>query len=581
MNIFDELEAEVLDNLETMEDTVDSPEIANICLNMGSKANAEVIEVVINNLLDAVEDDLNEMSDRKLERTIEQYGQMIAECIVHDVAVKKRLKRELTNKEYDAFAASASKYYDLLDELETGGNRRSRRNRRTSNRDDDCERGKRGNRNRRGNNDRGSRKRSDRDDRNQNRADRNHSNIRDQVEETRSTRTTAHEEDLETISDGVNLEVNEIITKANMDALPKHLRDLPLYYVGLEKLVYTGEQVEVATLGDNFTVDYQKHRTDLYLSPNRKPENVAKTIEMVEKDLLAAAQKTIKAYVEKSAAEKDPGVGKAVVDNVFNKFKGGCVTLEGVYEMDLPVFGYESLVRQMVSENLEKPNLNGGVISVAIRQIVGFIDSEFLDTENVEGIEQLQKFKQLSTVLGITGTFKQLREFLELASIMFAPDSYENIHRLFNQVVCDAITVSAKISVKTKTLLNDFDDIMKFIDSMEKEDPNIGAVILSNLGWALPRFTIEENQVQVIRNYVFLPFSKNEMVFGSPNRYATIDETNKKELFEAVDKIHEINHAEIGYTAFTTLVTSDNGLIYAIPNKGLTKCKGYYLTEEI
>ena len=159
MNIFDELEAEVLDNLETMEDTVDSPEIANICLNMGSKANAEVIEVVINNLLDAVEDDLNEMSDRKLERTIEQYGQMIAECIVHDVAVKKRLKRELTNKEYDAFASSATKYYDLLDELEDGGNRRSRRNRRSSNRDDDRGRGKRGNRNRRGNNDRGRRSR--------------------------------------------------------------------------------------------------------------------------------------------------------------------------------------------------------------------------------------------------------------------------------------------------------------------------------------------------------------------------------------------------------------------------------------
>lgn len=573
--MLEDLIEEMIAALKDMARTVDSGEIATICKNLTSSSNEAIIETIAETLLEVVGDDLEDMTERKYDREIKKYGTIAAETCVLEVVIKERLRDELTRKEELAFKESSEAYHELIESVST--RRKSNRSRNRDRDDND-----RGNRNRNKNrNDRGNRK-SNRDRKNDRDGDRNHSNKRDNADgsydDSRSnSRNNRSEVEVE---DELGLEENQIISQDNYALLPRHLRDVPMYYAGLEKLVYSNETVTVATLGDNFKMDYQKHRTDLYLSPNRVPENVGKTAEMVEKDLLEAAQKNVKAFIEKPVDKNNPEKDNITFSD-FAKVQTNNVTLEGVYEMDLPLFGAESMVRQGVSENLGKDNLNEGVVSVAIRQVIGFIPVDFINGKDAGGEQLVTKFKATAAALVVGPNFSLIKDLLEIGSNLLQADGYESLHRVVNQAVCDAITVSAKVSVKTESLLNDWDGIIGFIDSMEKEDPNIGTAIMTNAGWALPTISIVEDKVTIIRNYIFLPFSKNELTFASTTRYGTIDPSNKKELFEAVDKMFEINQTKIGYAGFTTLVTSDNGLIYVIPNKSLTKHKGYYLTKEI
>lgn len=578
MSIYEDLIYETEEALKSIEKNVSSNAIARVCINLLEPENEEILIKVAADLYDALEDAYEEYSDHRLDRAIKNHGRMMAETIILDVAKENKLLRDLSEREEDRFSDSAETYYKLLDE----GNQRSRRgSRRNSgrNRDDRDDRSSRGrtNRNSRDNDRSRRRARGDVDER----TDRNQSDKREPLERPKN-KDQAPTSDV-VVSNSPTLGDKEVITKKNYEQLPKHLLDLPMYYVGFEKLIYTDDQVHVVQLGDNFKVDYEKHRTDLFLSPNRKPvSHTANVVEMLEKDLLEAAKNNIKAFVEKEGQAAGAGTSEDnPLEYTMAKVTKPSVVLDGVYDLGLPLFGYESSVRTGLASSLGKDDLNTGIVAASIQHIVASIPKEWYDEVDTGMFAQYQQFKLLCSMTKTMSNLKLVRELLTLASEVLPADCYEDFHRLINQAVCDAITVSTKVSVTTKSVLTDFDALLEYISNAEKEEPSLGLVISTNLSLAMPIIEVNEGDVHISRNFVFLPFSKNELIFGSVHRYATIDEVNKKELFSVVDKIFEVSTRELKYSPLTTLITSDNAIIYVFPNKGSTKVNSYYLTKEI
>lgn len=569
MSVFKDLLTASLDAIESLETKFNSRDIEDICVSLGASKNREIFENVVDEILVVKEDDLAEGTDREYRRMLDDYGIMIAEYILLSVILDRRLKSKLTDRELDRLEQSASEFNDIVED----GRRR--------NRDRDRDREPKRNRRDRGR-DRGRGRDNNRRSRSRDR-DRDGDELRvnrDRSADRRSEHKDHHEEETvaqETVS--TELEQNSILTADNFSAIPKYLRDLPLYYVGLEKLVYKDDAVEVVVFGENFNVDYQKHRTDIYLSPNRQPQHAAKTLEAMEEDLLEASKKSVKAFIDKDTFARERPNEPYIEIPAPITAKNAVV--QGVYLIDEPILGFESIVRETLADSMGKDSLNHGVMALTAKQIVSPIPGDFTDGKDPELTKLFESFKNVCNMISVSTTFQQIKDMLELASDILPADGYETFHRIVNQAVCDAITVSTKLSVVTKTLLVDIDEVVAFVDNMSKEDPNIGAVIFSNLLWALPKFFIEDDAVYAVRNYIFLPFSKNELVYGSPTRYATIDEQNKQGLFAVVDKLFNINQAEIGYDAFTTIVTTDNGLLYVLPNKSSTKVKSYYVIKEI
>lgn len=83
-----------------------------------------------------------------------------------------------------------------------------------------------------------------------------------EVEEERTT-------SVNTVRTG--LDDRDVLTNKNAYLLEAGLRDTPIYYAGLEKLIYNAETnaLDIVIFGENIKVDYEEHRTDLYLQPNR------------------------------------------------------------------------------------------------------------------------------------------------------------------------------------------------------------------------------------------------------------------------------------------------------------------------
>lgn len=566
MSIYEDLFETVLDQLEAMEKTVRSGEIANICASLMAPANEEMVDKITGDLYDCQEAAYQDIDDRRLDRVLKSHGRIIAEVLVMHASKDQGVDRDLTDREFEHFSASVENYFKILDEGK----------RRTSRRDRDDDRDKRSSRRGARNNDTDRARRRSRGEP-KGRSDRNQSDKRDTVQRD----SIREEKQVTQVTTSKTLNENEIITSDNFSSLPKHLLDLPLYYVGLEKLAFTGETVTVFESGENFKVNYEKHRTDLYLTPNRAPINGPKTIEALEKDLLEAAQKTVKAFTEKEYLEPVKEGEDPKLEITTNKYSQPSLVLEGVYDLGLPLYGYEPTVRNCVATALGKTDLSDGVVAAAIQSVLTTVSNDFITGSDSGMLKEYENFKLLCVSMRSFPSLPSVKGVLEAAYNILAVDAFSDLNRLLTQAVCDAITVSTKVSVTTPALLVDYDGVMEYISQVEKEEPSIGVVISANLGLTIPMLEFVDNVITVVRGYIFLPYSKNELVFGSPHRYATVDETNKKDLFNTIDKLSEASVAEIGYFPYTTILTADNAGIMVMPNKSSNKKKSFYLVKTV
>ena len=164
---------------------------------------------------------------------------------------------------------------------------------------------------------------------------------------------------------------------------------------------------------------------------------------------------------------------------------------------------------------------------------------------------------------------------------MFSPAQYDIIHRIYNAAVCNALSVSLKLGIKTDSIVRSWSDIETLINNAYLEQPQIVPVIEMNLQAAIPTFYEDIETLSIVRNYIFLPISQNEFSISSPVRYGTINKSVRPELFGVIQKLTKVNLPQDTFKAYTTIVTNDNCSIPVFKNRSLVTDVGFYACKPI
>lgn len=522
-------------------------EVASIL--QGSKYERD-IEDTVRDLYDVNEDNLRDMSDREFDKETRRLGTMVADSFMH-LALRNAgiLKYISEDEERDLDRANRA----LERELSGGSSRRGRRDR------DDNDRGSRRRGGRDRDDERGGRRRRG-NDRNRNAStERTTRHERDEPED--NGRRNSRDEDSRPpepqVTQPTKLEDRTVITKADIFRLPMSQRDLPMYYAGLEKLVYNAEQerVEVVVFAENIQVDYELHRTDLYLGPNRGYRNVAKTAEELEKQLAKAAETRVRAFIE------DEGAEQTVTENTVENRRpiNTPICIDGQYAIDAPIVGGEQIIREQLAE-IYGDKVNNTVYTVNIQHSIGEIKPR------VEGAndEVVTNFINKTANLGQLVNLSVLREWLLAAQDVLTSYQYDHLHKMVNDVVCNALTATKKAGITTPSWLVDYDPIVKLVSAETDKESNFPMLLMNNLTMMLPNISVGDGTLIATRSYIFLPFSKNDIVFATPGAYGVISNNERPQLFNLLKSIKEANTVE-GIRPWYTIVTNEDASLNVRP----------------
>lgn len=552
MSFSSDLMEEVLDVLHSIAGDVDSRDVEDVIEGQRENLTDRSLKKIVLPIVETYGRKAEDADERGYDDLVERYGGIIAKAIAYQAISQERLTRQLNRRDKDDFLEACEKYDRIVSEFQDGDDRPRRKNRR-----DEDERPRRKSR----------RERSDTKDR--------HSNSFEREGDEKQTRKSRREERKEepvveqVVDEG--LEDGTAITADNYYLLPAIAKDVPIYFAGVEELRFN-EDVGVATvnvLDGNFKVNYEKHRTDLYLSGNRDLNNVPISIEELDKKLLKAAAETVTAYIEKEANQtsvESPVQRTSISKNTI---------VTGTYRIDESVLGMEDVVRKACIDVADNPDIDNCAVGISvIHDIVKLKDIDRTSEEYAE-------FITCTNALSIEAKLADVKTALIAATKIFSPAQYDIIHRIFNAAVCNALSVSLKLGIKTDSVIRSWGDIEELINNTYLEQPQIVPIIEMNLCASIPTFYEDVETLSIVRNYIFLPISQNEFTISSPVRYGTINKSSRPELFGMIQKLLTTNVPQETFKAYTTIVTNDNYSIPVFKNRSLVTDVGYYACKPI
>lgn len=537
--------------------------------NLTSDALAKAIEPV----LYLNEEKAERLNTERCKALVDDLGDTVAEAIAYDALKEARLIRAVSRELEDVLVESMGKFQDICSEYEDAD--RGRRDDRGRGRDRDRNsevdrRDRKRERSRSGNDQR-------QEGRHVNGYDRDEDPERVKEAETRrSRRRSTHDEQSapeEVTVTEVQIKNGEVITADNYPALPPICRDVPFYYAGLEQLSFKDGLIHVNVIEDSTKVDYEKHRTDLFLSNNRDQVHPGKTIENLEKALKEASATKVNAYI---TATTNKGTAEEGTEEIINAFKidKSCI-VSGVYNLTNDAWNCETQVREAMIDMIGD-KFSEKLVGVTFRHTI------FTAKEDVVKSESWKEFKDMVDTMAIDTRIVSVRDILQTAQKFLDVKGYNSLHAIYNAAVCNALSCSLKLGISTKSILADWDDIENLIQEQHAENPYVIALINSNLSSSLPSLIIDDDgAVMMLRNYIFLPVSKNELGIASPLRYATINKSIRPELYGCINKLLITNVPSDSFKALTTLVTLEDESLTLFSNRDMLGDSGYYVFRPI
>ncbi len=552
MSFSSDLIEEVLDVLHSIAGDVDSRDIEDVIEGQRENLSERSLKKIVLPIVETYGRKADNADERDYDDLVERYGGIIAKAIAYQAIAQESLTRQLNRRDKDDFLEACNKYDRIVSDFQDGDDRPRRKSRR-----DEEERPRRKSR----------RDRSDSKDRHSNSFERE-----GDEKPTRKPRREERKEEEEVVKEVIeSLEDGTAITAENYHLLPAIAKDVPIYFAGVEELRFN-EDAGVATvniLDGNFKVNYEKHRTDLYLSGNRELNNIPISIEELDKKLLKAATETVTAFIEKEANQVD--VETPVQRTSISK----STIVSGTYRINESVLGMEEVIRQACIDVADNPDIENCAVGISvIHDIVRLSDVDRTSEEYAE-------FITCASSLSIEPKLADVKSALIAATKVFSPAQYDIIHRIYNAAVCNALSVSLKLGIKTDSIVRSWSDIEELINTTYLEQPQIVPVIEMNLCASIPTFYEDVETLSIVRNYIFLPISQNEFTISSPVRYGTINKSTRPELFGMIQKLVTTNVPQETFKAYTTIVTNDNYSIPVFKNRSLVTDIGYYACKPI
>ena len=506
---------------------------------------------------------------------VEELGQVIAESIAYENLKSEKLLRAISREMEDDFKASVAKFIDWVDDYDDSdrGRDRGRDRRRDKGRDRD-DRDDRDSR-RRGRSSRKDRDcdRSRKDGRHVNSYERDDDPEEAYEREDRHTGRSTPKREEAKVEVKSKLYDGDIITRHNFSNLPDNCKDIPFFYAGLENLIYREDpdKVVLNLLEGNFQVNYEQHRTDVFLAKNRDlDQNTPVSLDKLHKQMLMAAKDKIEAFVETSTSTEENPVYDT---NSFPLEKS--TIIKGVYELpDTRVVDSEYAVRQILVD-MFGDKFNSQVVGVSVKHSLYKASNSQVQTKD------WAEFSSLAFSMSVQMRFNEVKTLLEYAQKFFDTQAYYDYHKIVNAAVCNALSCSMKLGIKSNSILNDWNEIIELIEETAKTKPWIVGLIATNLMAALPTIIFEEENVYLLRNYIYLPISLNEFTVASPIDYATINKSVRPEMYEVIDKLLTTNIPAECYKPLTTLVTLENESLNVVHNRDLITDSGYYVFKPI
>ncbi|WP_087548152.1 hypothetical protein [Acinetobacter sp. WCHA39] len=356
----------------------------------------------------------------------------------------------------------------------------------------------------------------------------------------------------------ISLQDKDIVNKYNYELLLNNCKELPFYYAGLECLVYHKDitKVMVEKLEDESEINYCKFQDDLYLRSNRQPIQLSLAIDKLNQKLKAASQNKVN-----------------VQDMVGNS--RNCV-ISGFDEPLVRVIGAEEKIRKDIAEFIGE-SFNDQVVGISLSHQ---FNTKFLSKKINR--KKWDEFSSLAHNVAGDTSLLGVRQLLEFAMIFFDKQSYNDLYKIYNSAVCNALTCSLECNIKNISILDDWEYVENLIKKYEVNQPYIVGRINTNLAAGLPSLIFSENdKIDMLRNYLFLPISKNEFTVASPLHYATINKSVRPELYGAIYKILTTNIPPEWYKALTTIVTLENESLTVFYNRDLINDSGFYIFKPI
>ncbi len=554
MNFLDKLVDEARASLGDLIRNAATRDVENALDRLDRGLDTRALEEIVYPVKEVYGRDAERASDRDFDDMVKKYGRIVAEATALQCLNEYRLTRDLTRKEEDNLRSSMDRYGEIVDDAKREARRSDRRD---DDRRDDSRRSRR--------NDRDDKKRHtssferDGDERKSNR------------EEGRRNESRRQEKEEEIIVEKLN--DGEVITGQNYALLPSVLKDLPFYYVGIEELVYSEDQkkVLVQVLEGDRMFNYEKHRTDIFLSPNRDPNNIGMVVEDLDKKMKEASLNKVKAFIEEEENKDKPELEHST--KVIKITKSS--VLDGIYDAHNRAIGAEHELRDLLTEVIEEPKWDEHVIALTIEHRID--DLENIDRTSDEFVE----FIEITQRLSVETKLNDIKAALLIAQKIFCPATYDIIYRIYNDAVCNALSTTLKLGIKTTSILRDWSDIEKLINSVYEDNPQIVPIIDMNLCSALPTLFEASNGLCMYRNYIFVPVIKTDFTVASPIRYATINQSDRSEMFGVINKLLTTNVPQESYKALTTLVTLDNYSLPVFKNRTILNDSGYYVFQPI
>jgi hypothetical protein len=566
MSFSSDIKQAVRDQLAELSEDINDSSAADLIYdterNLGSEALAKAVEPA----LALNERKAERLSTERYEELVQELGTIIAEAIAFDNLKDQRLLRNISAELEGDLTRSMNKFKDMCAEYEDMDDRGSSRRgkRRDKEQDRETSRRDRQKRNRRG-------------DKEQRKGGR-HVNSYERDEDPEQNRDNEEREERPAREERVVRETKvhdgDEIGKSNYAALPDHCKDLPFYYAGLENLVFRDEppRVTVNVLDGDFKVHYDKHRTDTYLSNNRDTVSAASTLDHLDKQLKDAAQNKVEAYIAQQATAGDD-TSQELTINKINLTKS-CV-VSGVYNIMTGIFQSESAVRDILVDSFGD-KFNQQVTGVTFSHLIYKADATTQATKDWE------ELRVLANSLAIDTKLPDVKALLELTQKFFDPQAYNDLYQVVNAAICNALSCSLKLGIRTNSVLNDWAGIEKLIQDQYVAKPHIIGMINTNLAAGLPSLIFgDDGEVTMLRNFIFLPVSKNEFTVASPIRYATINKSVRPELYGFIQKLLTTNIPPETYKALTTLVTLENESLTVCTNRDLISDSGFYVFQPI
>lgn len=518
------------------------------------------------------EERIQSLDDDRYEKMVSNLATVVAETLAYDVLSKNRMIRSVTETMEKELKESAATYMDIVRAYEDDESSHHSRSRERNRSERGRERERRRDRSR-------TNTRYERDEdvsgRSSSRAERDDpedtgfGRTRERTRNRGETRSRREEEQPMTQEVQNNLSRGERITKHNFALLSRAFKDVPFHYVGFERPVWDGEKVIIETLElEEFPVDYEKHRTDLYLSPNRATDNPGKAVESIERKLQDASETFVKAFIVKVNEETKEEECEVAEINV-----GKSCLVEGYYCFSqLELWGGERSLRSYLQEYL--PNMNNEVVGVSVKHNLLPLTEEIRNSEGYATfMEKVDIFTLGAARLGTT------KELLEAAAKFMNADAYDQLFQVINNAVFNTLSCSLKLGVKAASFIDSWTSIEKLLRDSFEGNPLLSGVINTNISSMVPTIFIEDGQICISRNYIFLPVSKNELIIGSPIRYATIPSKTRPELFRCISKLAALNH-EVP-RPLVSMVTLENESLLISQNYEAIDDAAYYIFQPI